>query len=47
MVFAWPVGVPATFAAILISRRKELRNDATDEDGELVRNNDRSIGNPI
>ena len=47
MVFVWPVGVPVTFAAILISRRKELRNDATDKDGELVRNNDRSIGNPI
>jgi hypothetical protein len=43
MVFVWPVGVPALFATILISLRKELRNDTKDEDGELVRNNNRRI----
>ena len=43
MVFVWPVGVPALFATILIRLRKELRNDAIDKDGELVRNNNRRI----
>jgi len=43
MVFVWPVGVPALFACILVLLRKALRNTATDEHGELERNNDRRI----
>ena len=43
MVFVWPVGVPALFGTILVSNRKVLRNAATDEHGELMRNDDRSI----
>ena len=39
----WPVGVPALFALILVSRRKQLRNSETDEHGELVRNNNRWV----
>ena len=35
--------MPALFAVILIRLRKELRNTATDEHGELVRNNNRRI----
>ena len=42
-VLIWPVGVPTLFAVILIRLRKELRNDKKDEDGELVRNNNRRI----
>ena len=38
-----PVGVPALFAYILVSLRKKLRDDAVDDEGELVRNDNRSI----
>ena len=43
MIFVWPVGVPSLFACILVSLRKQLRNTATDEHGELERNNNRRI----
>ena len=38
-----PVGVPVLFARILVSLRKMLRDTATDEHGELERNNNRRI----
>ena len=43
MIFVWPIGVPALFACILVSLRNQLRNTATDEHGELERNNNRRI----